>query len=51
MGSAVSVFVNGVSMGTASTPHQFGTNSGWLVTDSVQSGPFVVRRRGMANIF
>jgi uncharacterized protein (TIGR03437 family) len=43
MGSAVSVFVNGVSMGTASTPHQFGTNSGWLVTDSVQSGPFVVR--------
>jgi len=43
-GSALSVFVNGVSTGPQNgTPHQFASNDGWTVTDSVQSGPFVVR--------
>jgi uncharacterized protein (TIGR03437 family) len=41
-GSAISVFVDGVSTGSG-TPYPFATNNGWLVTDSVQSGPFVIR--------
>ncbi len=40
--STVSVFVDGVSTGNG-TPHQFISNDGWVVMDSVQSGPFVVR--------
>ena len=40
--STISVFVDGVSTGSG-TPHQFISNGGWTVVDSVQSGPFVVR--------